>query len=228
MYFLHFVSSLRFLWVVVNMIMDYLLINVFLLQLILQIKSPHHKETLKMNKFSKLLVLTLVATASSVAMADIAGQVDVKLNVSTGCQVGGSEVSGAINNFGTLNFGKTSGTWTNVLSAEVVGNGNGGKLEVVCEGTENVPFTVTVDGGIRGDRSLKNTSVDITTDNLVKYNVYRDAARNNAYVNNVAQDFETQGSQPQAIPLFGSIAPNTATAVAQGDYIDTLMVNVSF
>ncbi len=181
-----------------------------------------------MKKFSKLLVVTLVAAASSAAMADIAGQVDVKLNVSTGCKVGGSEASGALNNFGTLNFGKTSGTWTNVLSAEVVGNGNGGKLEVVCEGTENVPFSVTVDGGIRGDRSLKNTSADVTADNLVKYNVYRDAARNTIYQTNVAQEFETVGSQPQAIPLFGSIAPNTATAVAQGDYTDTLLVNVSF
>ncbi|KAB0623691.1 SCPU domain-containing protein, partial [Acinetobacter guillouiae] len=70
-----------------------------------------------MNIFTKLTLTALLSTAYiATAQAAVTGQVDVKLNVSTGCTVEGSTVTGNMNQFGTLDFGKTSGTWTNVLT----------------------------------------------------------------------------------------------------------------
>ncbi|WP_332604303.1 Csu type fimbrial protein [Acinetobacter sp. ESBL14] len=170
------------------------------------------------------LAVLLVSGFVAQTQAAVTGQVDVKLNVSTGCSVGGSTTEGSMNKFGTLDFGKTSGTWTNVLTAEVASSATGGELEVTCDGTDPVDFTVSIDGGERSDRSLKNT----VADDLVSYNVYRDAARSNLYAVNQPQAFTAVGGQATPVPIFGAIAPNAGTAKAQGDYKDTLLVTVNF
>nr|WP_228272257.1 spore coat U domain-containing protein [Acinetobacter bereziniae] len=166
----------------------------------------------------------LGAGYTATAQAAVTGQVDVKLNVSTGCSVEGSTVDGNMNQFGTLDFGKTSGTWTNVLTAQVASEGTGNHLSVKCDSTTPVDFTVAIDGGQRADRSLKHT----TAADLVNYNVYRDAARTNPYVINTTQSFTAAAGVAQEVPIFGAIAANTGTAKAQGDYTDTLLVTVNF
>jgi len=180
-----------------------------------------------MNILTKVTLTVLLTTgyiASSQAQAAVAGQVDVKLNVSTGCTVEGSKVSGNINQFGTLDFGKTSGTWTNVLTAQVASSASGTPLTVKCDGTKPVDFTVAIDGGQRTDRSLKNTAGADT----VSYNVYRDAARTTVYAINTPQTFTAATGTSQPVPIFGAIAANSGTAKAQGDYTDTLLVTVNF
>ena len=178
-----------------------------------------------MNIFTKLTLSVLLGTGYiATAQAAVTGQVDVKLNVSTGCTVEGSTVNGNINKFGELDFGKTSGTWTNTLTAQVASSATSGHLNVKCDGTTPVDFTVAIDGGQRADRSLKHT----TAADLVNYNVYRDAARTNPYVINTAQPFTAAAGVAQEVPIFGAIAANTGTAKAQGDYTDTLLVTVNF
>jgi len=175
-----------------------------------------------MKIFNKLVLISLISTMSPLALADINGQVEVKLNVSKGCTVKGSDVEGNVNKFGTLDFGKSSAKWSNVLNAELIGNSGTGTITVSCD-DDATPFTVQVDGGLRGDRTLKHAAEEDT----VAYTIYRDAARSNAYVINTAQKFETAKDKPTPVPMYGSIAPNT-TGVATGDYEDTLLVNVSF
>jgi len=180
---------------------------------------------INMNIFTKLTLTALLSTAYiATAQAAVTGQVDVKLNVSTGCTVEGSTVTGNMNQFGTLDFGKTSGTWTNVLTGQVASTATGGHLAVECDGANPVDFTVAIDGGQRADRSLKHT----TAADLVNYNVYRDAARTNPYVINTAQTFTAAAGVAQEVPIFGAIAANNGTAKAQGDYTDTLLVTVNF
>lgn len=170
------------------------------------------------------LAILLISGFVAQAQAAVTGQVDVKLNISTGCTVDGSEVAGNMNKFGTLDFGKTAGTWNNVLTAEVTSSATGGAIEVVCDGTDPVDFTVSIDGGERTDRTLKNTEAD----DLVSYNVYRDAARSNLYAVNQPQAFTAVGDKATPVPMFGAIAPNAGTAKTQGDYKDTLLVTVNF
>lgn len=178
-----------------------------------------------MNIFTKLTLTVLLGTGYiATAQAAVTGQVDVKLNVSTGCSVEGSEVAGAMNQFGTLDFGKTSGTWNNVLTAQVASEGTGNHLSVKCDSTDPVAFTVAIDGGQRADRSLKHT----TAADVVSYNVYRDASRTNLYAINTPQAFTAASGESQEVPIFGAIAANSGTAKAQGDYTDTLLVTVNF
>lgn len=178
-----------------------------------------------MNILKKLTLSLLLGTGYiATAQAAITGQVDVKLNVSTGCTVEGSTVAGNLNQFGTLDFGNTSGKWDNILTAQVAASATGSHLNVKCDSTTPVNFTVAIDGGQRADRSLKHTS---STD-LVSYNVYRDAARTTPYVINTAQNFTANTGVSEQVPIFGAIAANSGTAKAQGDYKDTLLVTVNF
>jgi spore coat protein U-like protein len=178
-----------------------------------------------MNILKKLTMTVLLGTGYiTAAQAAITGQVDVKLNVSTGCSVEGSQVAGNINQFGTLDFGKTSGNWTNTLTAQVASSATNSHLNVKCDGTTPVDFTVAIDGGLRADRSLKNTAGA----DVVNYNVYRDAARTNLYAINTPQTFTAATGTSQEVPIFGAIGVNSGTAKAQGDYQDTLLVTVNF
>jgi spore coat protein U-like protein len=166
-----------------------------------------------------VVAASLVATNVSAA---ITGQVDVKLNVSSGCTVDNSSENGGINKFGTLDFGKTASTWENILTAEVASSSNGGDITVTCDSGVS-GFNVSVDGGEKGDRQLSNG-----TDN-VPYNVYQDAARSKLYEINTPVAFATSGTaaSPVKIPLYGAVPKNT-NPVSQGDYKDTLLVTVTF
>lgn len=178
-----------------------------------------------MNIVTKLTLTVLLSTGYIAAtQAAVTGQVDVKLNVSTGCTVEGAQVNGNMNQFGTLDFGHTSGQWSNVLTGQVASSAKGTHLTVKCDSTDPVDFTVAIDGGERSDRSLKNTAGADT----VNYSVYRDAARTNPYVINKAQTFTAEAGVAQEVPIFGAIAANNSTAKAQGDYTDTLLVTVNF
>ncbi|MBJ8443072.1 Csu type fimbrial protein [Acinetobacter bereziniae] len=178
-----------------------------------------------MNILKKLTLSLLLGTGYiATAQAAVTGQVDVKLNVSTGCTVEGSTVAGSINQFGTLDFGKTSGNWDNILTAQVAASATGSHLNVKCDSTTPVNFTVAIDGGQRADRSLKHS----TGTDLVSYNVYRDAARTTVYAINTPQSFSAASGVSEQVPIFGAIAANSGTAKAQGDYQDTLLVTVNF
>jgi len=176
---------------------------------------------MKKNRFltTGLFIFSAIVTTSS--FAAISGQVDVKLNISSGCTVENSKVEGNMNKFGVLDFGKSASTWTNVLTAEVASAGNGGDLVVTCDAGVS-QFNVSVNGGERGNRTLSNA-----TDH-VSYNVYQDAARSKLYDLNTNVPFTpTAASTPVKVPMFGAIAANAA-AVSDGNYTDTLLVTVSF
>ncbi len=178
-----------------------------------------------MKIFPKILLVTFIASTSSIALADIMDQVEVKLNISTGCEVNGAEVDGEVNKFGTLDFGKTSGTWSNVIRSELRSTevNSTSSIRVKCDGVSEVPFSVSVDGGLNGNRTLKH----VTEADTVAYKLYRDVARTNAYEINTVQKFTALVGEATPVGIYGTILPN-ATEKAQGDYKDTLLVNVSF
>ncbi|OLL32684.1 hypothetical protein BTH42_05505 [Burkholderia sp. SRS-W-2-2016] len=177
--------------------------------------------------------LAVAAAASFVAMpfgaahAAITGQIQVQLNVSSGCQVssGSSVQSGAnINDFGTLDFGSTSPTWTNALSAEVTGSSSpAGALQVTCDPGVS-QFTVAIDGGLRNTRTMQ---LDAGTD-TVDYSVYQDVARTTEYPVNTPVTYQVPSEGTAVtVPIYGAIAPN-ATAKTAGAYNDTLTVTLDF
>lgn len=163
-------------------------------------------------------IATTLVTAN--VSAAITGQVDVKLNVSSGCTVDNSSENGNINKFGTLDFGKTASTWSNILTAEVTSTGNSGDITVTCDDGVS-GFNVSIDGGEKGDRKLSNGTDDVA------YNIYQDAARSKLYEINTSIPFATTGKSPVKVPVFGAV-PANSTPVSTGDYKDTLLVSVTF
>lgn len=175
---------------------------------------------MKKNRILTIGLFTFTSLFAASSFAAITGQVDVKLNISSGCTVDNSQVEGNMNKFGVLDFGKSASTWSNVLTAEVASSGNGGDLTVTCD-TGVTQFNVSVNGGERGDRTLSNA-----TDTVV-YNVYQDAARSKLYELNTNVAFPVTAGTAVPVPMYGAIAANTTT-VSDGDYTDTLLVTVSF
>ena len=176
---------------------------------------------MKQNFLLKGSFLALSLCFAVGAQAGITGQVEVKLNISSGCEVGGANVSGNTNQFGELDFGKQAPTWSNVLTADVKGAGKGGNLSVKCDDGVG-GFAVAINGGERGDRTVKESGGD-----TVAYNIYQNAARSTEYAINAPIDFVYKGAEV-AIPIYGAIAPNTAKGKTAGEYTDVLLVSVTF
>lgn len=179
--------------------------------------------------------------------AGITGTVDVKLQISSGCEVGGAKVEGNMNKFGELDFGRQASTWSNVLTAEVQATGQQGHLEVKCdEGVSG--FSVAINGGARGDRTLKESTGkggeeepgiedknDMRQDtgslglggNMVAYNLYQDATRETEYAIDEPVKFTYKGESVQ-VPIYGAIAPSQGKPKVAGMYTDMLLVSVTF
>ena len=174
-----------------------------------------------MRKLYAILPFMLLGIATY-SKADIAGQVGVKLEIGSGCEVNNSTINGNMNDFGDLDFGQASTTWSNVLSAQVLSSGNNA-LSITC-GTASTPFEVTIDGGTRGTRSMLHS----TSSQTIAYSVYRDPALTNEYTVNTAQSFITSAANAATtVPIYGAVPANNV-AVPNGIYEDTLLVNISF
>lgn len=171
-----------------------------------------------------LLIPAMVLGLCSLAQADVAGQVQVKMKIDSGCTVNNVQSTGTINTFGDLNFGTTDVTWANILTAQVNTGAGTGELAVSC-GKANTPFQVSINGGVRGNRTMKHT----TATDTVTYNVYRDASRNTPFVINTPESYTTAlANTLTPVPVYGSVPTNAATPKTVGDYNDTLLVNFTF
>lgn len=172
----------------------------------------------------KLYVSLLAAGVASLlplsqSQAAISGQVQAKLNISSGCELN-TAISGNANDFGTLDFGNSSPTWTKLLTAEL--STGAGVLEVTCDpGVSS--FTVSIDGGLNGDRKLAFGS------DSVAYDVYQDKDHTQAFTANtpVTYSVPSSGNTKVSVPVYGVIQPN-ATAKPAGLYTDTLTMTVNF
>ncbi len=158
----------------------------------------------------------------ALALADVHGEVEVFLEISRGCQVTNGGTANDANDFGELDFGRVSPTWNTVLSTQLI-TPQGDALQVTCDPNIKA-FKVAIDGGLRGDRTLKLNSGSDT----VAYKVYQDTQQAKEYVVNEFVSFPiATGGAPVNIPLHGAIPPNR-TAKPSGTYQDTLTVTINF
>lgn len=158
----------------------------------------------------------------ALALGDVHGEVEVFLEISRGCQVtNGGTISGA-NDFGELDFGRVSPTWSTALKTQLI-SPQGDALQVTCDPNIKA-INVAIDGGLQGDRTLKlNTGTD-----TVAYKVYQDAEHAKEYVINKFVSFPiATGVASVNIPIHGAIPPNR-TAKPSGIYQDTLTVTINF
>ncbi|MDF3932318.1 Csu type fimbrial protein [Pseudomonas citronellolis] len=171
---------------------------------------------------SAYALAALLALPLGQAQAAISGQVEVSLEIASGCQVTqGSTSNGVSNQFGWLDFGRAGPTWDNALSAQLLGERDS-TLQVTCDPGIGA-FDVQVDGGLRNDRTLENGNGE-----RIPYALYVDPGYTQAYLPNQAYEFAVPADgMPVDVPIYGTIAPN-ARAMPSGTYRDTLTVTLEF
>ncbi len=157
------------------------------------------------------------------AVADIGGQVMVQVKVESGCEINGKEVvTGMGNDFGMMDFGTTSPTWTNSLTAQVATAGGGG-LVVSCDPSVD-EVAVSINGGLSGSRKLAHAD-----GGTIDYQVYRDSARSDVFVIDKQHPYQLADNSSVAIPIYGAIPPFTGSVGKnKGLYTDVMTVTLSF
>ena len=144
-----------------------------------------------------------IASSPALAAGTATGTVEVSLNVSSSCSVTAQP----------LDFGSTTAFTTNLDSSSAT--------TVKC--TPDAAYTVLINNGLNASgtqRRLKST----VGSTFVSYDLYTDGTRGTAWpstgVLGVGSGFD------QAMTIYGRVP--TQTAVAAGDYKDTLTVTVNY
>lgn len=173
----------------------------------------------------KVLAVFLLGLLAAPAHAGSgSGTVGLSVTLTSACSINSS--GGTL---GELNFGKVKPTWTGALAAQAVAT-----VSLECsDGVTSVD--VSIDGGLRGDRTLAPVACNSITGaacSNIPYKVFRDSARTVEYEISVAQVFDLPSvtvlgeAVSLEIPLYGAIAPGSASS--WGEHTDTLTVSLDF
>ena len=180
--------------------------------------------------FTKALIagaVALAAIGSAHAAGSGSGMLNVKLNVTTGCDInGGSGIGVGTGQAAELDFG-TQAAGAAAGTAATTANSGATALVVTCSGTQTP--TLSFDGGVNasgGSRNLKSANAGAAV-SLIPYTL-GSAAGGAQYSPNtaVAQTAFTAG-QAKTVTVYGTI-PAAIPAGAEGQYSDTVTVALTW
>ena len=151
-------------------------------------------------------IAAAAAIASTPAFAGTAtGTVQVSLNVSSACSVTAQP----------LDFGTTNSFAANIDSSSAT--------TVKC--TPSAPYTVYVSFGANAGATTQRKLLSTTSAATVNYDIYSDSSRTAAWTPTSGKTGTGDGTE-QAMTLYGRVP--VQTAVAAGDYKDTVTVTVNY
>jgi len=151
-------------------------------------------------------IVAAAAIASTPALAGTAtGTVQVSLNVSSACSVTAQP----------LDFGTTNSFAANIDTSSAT--------TVKC--TPTAPYTVYVSYGANAGATTQRKLLSTTTTATVNYDLYSDASRTAAWTPSSGVTGVGDGTE-KATTIYGRIP--VQTAVAAGDYKDTVTVTVNY
>jgi spore coat protein U-like protein len=151
-------------------------------------------------------IAAAAAIASTPALAGTAtGTVQVSLNVSSACSVTAQP----------LDFGTTNSFAANIDTSSAT--------TVKC--TPTAPYTVFVSYGANAGATTQRKLLSTTTTATVNYDIYSDSSRTAAWSPTAGKTGVGDGTE-QAMTLYGRVP--VQTAVAAGDYKDTVTVTVNY
>jgi spore coat protein U-like protein len=165
-----------------------------------------------------LLAAILLLPAAAIAQGNsVSGQLQVRLLVTSACEVSGSSGSPGIGT-AVLDFGSTA----LLLQAVEADTGTAGvqALEVLCN--PNVAYTVSFDAGQNASQVADRAMRRDGGSELVNYQLYTDASRNTVLTS--VSGVGTGALQP--IQIFGRVPVQAAPV--PGNYSDVVTVIVSF
>lgn len=173
-----------------------------------------------------LMALTSIATLlcadnSVIAAGTIQGSLGITLTIGAGCEVGGGNSSGNVNDFGTINFG-TYSSLANIIDATASGAGGVGTLTITC--TDGTDYTVALDNGLHVTGGTQRRMAS-TAGVFINYNLYQDAARDTTW----GSGGNALTGTGAAVPLivYGRV-PATGLTPAADTYNDTVTMTVTW
>ena len=173
--------------------------------------------------FIGITAFSIALTAS--AAGTLTGQVGIEVVISEGCSVGNGDSSGSNNQWGSISFG-TYADLLNIVDGAAVGSDGSSAMTVTC--TSGLSPSLTLDGGLYGNGSLRNMSSDSGA-TLIPYRLYSDSARSAELAVNGSISLTADGTT-QSVPLYGRILPadQSTTAPASGTYVDTVTATLAW
>ena len=151
-------------------------------------------------------IAAAAAIASTPALAGTAtGTVQVSLNVSSACSVTAQP----------LDFGTTNSFAANIDTSSAT--------TVKC--TPTAPYTVFVSYGANAGATTQRKLLSTTSSATVNYDIYSDSSRTAAWSPTAGKTGVGDGTE-QAMTLYARVP--VQTAVAAGDYKDTVTVTVNY
>ena len=164
------------------------------------------------------------------AHANITGNVNSTITLTTACKINGTTVAnGSTNaNFGALDFGTQNSYFTQATAQLATGGNNGISIQCSNGTTPSISFSAgssagsgTSNTGTVGARSMKRTG----TSDYVTYNLYSDSSYETAIVANTPISLATDGSA-QTLNVYG--VAYGANGLPTGNHSDVVVVTVSF
>lgn len=187
---------------------------------------------MKKNKllFSALTAALLSSAAiqpvSAAATGSLTGEIGVQVIIGSACTVGNGDGSTGTNKWGTLDFG-TYADLKYTIDGSVTGADGSGAVTVTC--STGLSPTLTLDGGLYGDGTVRSVSSDSGT-TRVPYRLYSDSARTNEIDVGDTISLAATGTA-QNIPIYGRILPSDQganTSPAAGTYVDTVIATLAW
>ena len=164
--------------------------------------------------------MALAAFNTNGYAATVTGTIDSTITLLAACEVNGSAAADGAD-FGTLDFGAHSTFFTSATGQ--VDSGSGGAISIRCAPGSAATLTITGgqhDGSVPGSsRGMGNGST------FVAYDIYRDAALQNALANGATFSIPANGTA-QSVPIYGRALGRAG--LVPGTYTDIISVSLTF
>lgn len=166
-------------------------------------------------------VLALVLGISAPALAQNSTTFNVRMAVTSACDVAAAAAT-------DVDFGTVASTATTPALAQ-------GTVTAQCSAL--TAYTIALDAGSNaataGDvttRRMRHTDATVTTNNLIGYQLFQDAARTSVW--GATTNTDTVGSNgtgaPQAFNVYGQVLDPSANNAAAGTYLDTVTATITY
>lgn len=182
---------------------------------------------------ASLLTLAAIGLAPMAQAQTLAGTLNARMMLTSGCVIYGSAGTTTGANFGTLDFGSRAATFTgSVIAVAMGGEGGAGSTQVVCS-PEIAGITISVDGGTHaglgsangvGTRAMSNGSA------FIPYDVFQDPAHTIPFIASTASSALSVPitGLPFVLPIYGMATKTNPIALPSGLYTDQLQVTLTF
>lgn len=143
---------------------------------------------------------------------------EISIQITQGCELNNGNDGST---FGTINFGQHSSLAHSIYATSTPGNGS---IGFRC--SPNLSYRIELGNGQNGTSGHNRQLLNVSTNELIPYQLYQDASRSIIWDSNNAITGSASGQQ-QWLTIYGAVFPQASTPSA-GQYRDNVEVLIIF